>query len=484
MNQKSLRFSARALLASFFVLPSLLCSQAEFDLDDFDLATGDDPIGGRFNVWEPGLNRVFQNISANQSTATYVESEAFEESGNEQLTVTTTSGGFVFTALRYIGDNIEGPANDPLFSLLETYPVIEFEVKNEGAENVSIQLFINTNDGFEYNGIDGSGLVVLPGNTATYRFNLGDDPTYQSLASAWQSGNFDLRIIQSTSSGTPSKVSYDDFRLVEAVEVEGKIVLEDYDNFSGFFDQFNGNNATYSTADHDSDGDEELEIAFSKDGFNMGLSRNLQRGDPWFDDLEQYPGFYFHYANLSDGPVTLGVVLANDGVLEKWPSFGAVSVAAGESGVYAYDLGNDPDFRAAIAVWNGGAGNWMRLRILQSTEDGLLGTVVFDDIEMGPVPPVLMEGTWNDVEIGSVYGYSDVWGYSEFLGTVHFGNLPWVYQHPLGWMYLVGSYTEEGVEGTSYWFYSEDLGYVYTNSTWDGGYQAQNNDWQVGNFLN
>ncbi len=87
-----------------------------------------------------------------------------------------------------------------------------------------------------------------------------------------------------------------------------------------------------------------------------------------------------------------------------------------------------------------------------------------------PPPPVLAPGEWNQTDLGWVFGATVHWGYSPFMGFVHMGSLPWVYQVPWGWLYLAGS-APAVPAGTAYWMYNESLGWIYV---WDrGGGQFQ-----------
>lgn len=477
--------------AAFLTLASVATAQEIYPLDDFDLATGDDPVGGRFNLWEPGVNRVFQNATG---AATYLESEAFGESGNEQMTVTSAAGGYVFTPFRYIGNNLEGPSMDPLYQLLETYPVIEFDVRNNGAASVGIQISINTGDGFEFNVLTGSNLPVAPGTTVTYQFNLGNDATYLALLDAWASDRLDLRILQGTPSGTPSDVTYDNFKLRQAPEPG---TLEDYDTVFGYFDQFNLN-AVYTIEDLDDDGDNEMRIEISNGGFAMGLRRNFsganRADDPLIQALQATPTIEMDYINLSStDPVTIGVVLEQNVVPDEgsdppsysWVAFGTLEVAAGESGHYAFDLMSDPLFAQIITDWVAGEGSTLRFRVLQQTEAGIPSLVAWDNFKLSePLPEEgpLVPGELSLTDIGEVYGYSSFWGYSEFMGTVYLNGSPWVYQAHFGWIYVLSAIAQED-GSTAYWMYQPDLGYMFVRDYLGGFFQYEDSGWMEDNFL-
>lgn len=480
-------------LSCLFLLSLGAASHGEdiYPLDDFDLASGEDPVGGRFDLWEPGVNRLFQNATG---AATYLESEAFGISGNEQMTVSTAAGGYVFTPFRYISDNLEGPSADPFFNLLQTYPVIEFKVRNNGDASVGIQLSINTEDGFTYNVISSSNLPVAPGASATYQFELGNDATYHSLLEGWTSGRFDLRILQGTPGGTPSDVTYDDFKLRVAPE-EG--ILEDYDTFLGFFDQFNPN-AVYTIADINADGDKEMEIDISVGGFAMGLRKTFassnRAADPLIQQLLVTPTFEFDYINRSSTDiVTIGVVLEQNVVPDEgsdpptysWIAFGSVDIEPGAAGHYAHDLMADPVFSQIVTEWLAGSGSTLRFRVLQQTGGGVPSVVAWDNFQLTePLPQgPLVPGEWTLSDIGSVYGYSEVWGYSIFMGTVYMNNLPWIYHTHFGWIYLISAIPQVG-GGTAFWMYNTSLGNIYVIDGYGGFFQWQKNSgWQLDNFL-
>lgn len=466
-----------SLLAS---LPFTGFAQDTFPLDNFDLVTGEDPIGGRYNLWQAGVNRLFQNATG---AATYVEGEALGISGDEQMTVSFPTGSYVHTPFRYIGDEINGPASDPFFALLNTYPVIEFEVVNNGSASVGIGLSINTDDGFEYNVISAANLSVAPGASATYQFNLGNDSTYLALRDAWTAGRFDLRVLQGTPSGTTSDVTYDNFKLREPPP-EG--LLEDYDTVLGFFQQFNGN-AVYTVGDFDADEDNELKIDIQRGGFAMGLRHVFSGSDRANDTLllklQELPEISFDYVNLGDDLVTIGIVLASTDseFLPAWLAFGSVDVEAGESGTYSFNLFSDAEFSSIIEDWIAGSGTNLQFRILQDTEEGVPSIVVWDNITLSEASLPLVPEEWTETVIGDVYGYSGLWGYSPYMGIVYFGNLPWIYQEPFGWMALVGSWSVD--QETYYWFYNDTLGYIYTSDSLEGWFSAQNSAWAWDNFL-
>jgi hypothetical protein len=119
--------------------------------------------------------------------------------------------------------------------------------------------------------------------------------------------------------------------------------------------------------------------------------------------------------------------------------------------------------------------------------------IAFDGfaLDWGPVAEVsVAEGSagltpnqWNLTDLGWVYGYTPEWGYSIFMGTVYMANLPYVYQVDFGWFYMSAAIPISG--GTTYWFYSSSLGWVFVNDTYGGFFQAEFNNpaWSFDNFL-
>jgi hypothetical protein len=103
------------------------------------------------------------------------------------------------------------------------------------------------------------------------------------------------------------------------------------------------------------------------------------------------------------------------------------------------------------------------------------------DLPAGP----LAVNAWNLTQIGWVYGYTPLWGYSVFMGNVYFGDLPWIYQVPFGYLYLANAATVPAAGGgTTYWFYSATLGWVYASDAEGGWFRNESSGWSWNNFLN
>ncbi|MGC9452227.1 MAG: hypothetical protein ACP5I4_12365 [Oceanipulchritudo sp.] len=93
----------------------------------------------------------------------------------------------------------------------------------------------------------------------------------------------------------------------------------------------------------------------------------------------------------------------------------------------------------------------------------------------------LTADAWNDTAIGPVWGYSDNWGWSGFMGNVNFSADPWIHQDPFGYFYPAGSFATG--EGTAYWMYNPDLDWVYAADDKDGLFQSSGNGFDWDNFL-
>jgi hypothetical protein len=95
----------------------------------------------------------------------------------------------------------------------------------------------------------------------------------------------------------------------------------------------------------------------------------------------------------------------------------------------------------------------------------------------------LIPNQWNLTEIGYVYGYTENWGYSIFMGFVYLEAYPWIYQSNFSWLYKLGSSPLDG-GGTSFWFYNSELGNIYVADNEGGWFRSQNTGWAWNNFLN
>jgi hypothetical protein len=92
--------------------------------------------------------------------------------------------------------------------------------------------------------------------------------------------------------------------------------------------------------------------------------------------------------------------------------------------------------------------------------------IVDDSVEAGG----LIVGEFNFTALGYVDGITPDWGYSFVYNYVYVTLDPWFYQFYVGWMYLVDTPSP-----TARWFYSPDpdLGWMYVEDSWNGGYLKQ-----------
>jgi len=164
--------------------------------------------------------------------------------------------------------------------------------------------------------------------------------------------------------------------------------LENFDDLQGFFDPFN-NNVTYTTSDLDSSGDNELRVENPGGGFTMILRRVLQgferEADSFLTLLEENPVLVYSYWNLSEtDAVTLAITVQND-IQDQWITVGSLTVGAGASGTYAFDLGSNEEFSGLIDRWLAGEGSSLVVRITQQTGSGVASVVGYDDFRLEPL---------------------------------------------------------------------------------------------------
>jgi hypothetical protein len=76
----------------------------------------------------------------------------------------------------------------------------------------------------------------------------------------------------------------------------------------------------------------------------------------------------------------------------------------------------------------------------------------------------LTAGEWKQIDFGWVFGLTEDWGISTYMGYVYVADLPYVYQVDLGWMYLVAS------SGSDHYFYTWDRGWILINEAFGGYY--------------
>lgn len=82
----------------------------------------------------------------------------------------------------------------------------------------------------------------------------------------------------------------------------------------------------------------------------------------------------------------------------------------------------------------------------------------------------LTQGEWTQLDFGWVYGETDSWGISTYMGYVYVADLPYVYQVDLGWAYLVAS------NGADHYFYTWDHGWILINEGFGGFYYVYATD--------
>lgn len=169
--------------------------------------------------------------------------------------------------------------------------------------------------------------------------------------------------------------------------LQATYLMDDFDDTTGFFNQFNPN-AVYTAADSDSSGENELQVDVAGGGFAYILRhfmRTEERNtDPFLNALVDNPVFVFSYENLSqtDGVTVLLTIQFEPG--DAWVNVGALSIGPGGKGTYVYDLGNDPDMAASVADWLAGSGTAFGIRIVQQTLAGTPSSVRYDDIRLEP----------------------------------------------------------------------------------------------------
>lgn len=91
-------------------------------------------------------------------------------------------------------------------------------------------------------------------------------------------------------------------------------------------------------------------------------------------------------------------------------------------------------------------------------------------------------GEWNDSSVGPVWGYSSDWGWSAFMGPLNVAADPWIYQHPFGYLYPLGSFEMKPGE-TGYWMYSGDLEWIFSSDQGGGLFQSSSTGFDWDNFL-
>jgi hypothetical protein len=194
--------------------------------------------------------------------------------------------------------------------------------------------------------------------------------------------------------------------LVLATASAVAVDLDNFDDLQGYFDPFN-QNVTYTTADLDASGDNELQIDNPGGGFTMVLRRVLQgferEADPFLALLEENPVLVYNYWNLSEtDAVTLAITVQND-ILDEWITIGGLAVSAGASGTYAFALGTNEAFSGLIDRWLAGEGTSCVVRITQQTGSGVASSVGYDDFSLQPA-------SYFDVDSLVIDNFDDITG--------------------------------------------------------------------------
>lgn len=99
----------------------------------------------------------------------------------------------------------------------------------------------------------------------------------------------------------------------------------------------------------------------------------------------------------------------------------------------------------------------------------LFGTMVLT-AGGGDEPGILTPGEWTQIDFGWVFGVTDDWGISTYMGYVYVADFPYVHQVDLGWMYLVSS------SGNDHYFYTWDKGWILINEGFGGYYYIYSTD--------
>lgn len=103
-------------------------------------------------------------------------------------------------------------------------------------------------------------------------------------------------------------------------------------------------------------------------------------------------------------------------------------------------------------------------------------TITVTDVDpenSGPNLHKLEVGAWNQLAFSWVYGISDAWGVSNYMGSLYLSYYPtYVYQNDIGWLLYAG-----GSDGVAY-FYSYTLGWILTGESYETYYYIYaNNTW-------
>lgn len=330
----------------------------------------------------------------------------FDTDGDNELKADIATGGFKQVLRKSLQS--ADRANDPLLLEINATGIFAFDYENASAtDGVTMGLYIASDlpvTGF----VTVDSIFVAPSASGTFSVNLLENTVWQDAITEWLTGAgsfLQIRILQTTTSGTASSMIYDDFRLITP---PAPGTLEDYDTLFGYFQQNWNPNATYAEGDFNTDGDNELKIDIPAGGYQMGLRRAFQASDrandPFLLAIQANPYFSYEYENLSGTEdVTIAVVLrtnwlANDQV------FGQITVPAGGSGTLGVDLlsdstvaGSGLSFSDVIDQWVTGSGSSLQFRLLQFGPSGVLSSMLYDNLRLSEVPPTVLEN-YDDID--------------------------------------------------------------------------------------
>jgi hypothetical protein len=207
----------RPFVTPFIAIACLPLGLAALTLENYDLKAGADPLGGSYSFWSE-TTRFFSNAAGAGGNAVYVESDA-DGDGDEEMEVFLP--GPSQRVFQYFNDTVNGPAEDPFYGKLETYPVFAFDYRNLSEHAVSVRLSIETGVIADL-ALAGTQWTFAPGQVGTYSVNLAANADLDRLISTWNGGPLRFGLVQEGEGGQSSRILYDNFRLLEP----GTIVTE------------------------------------------------------------------------------------------------------------------------------------------------------------------------------------------------------------------------------------------------------------------
>lgn len=202
----------RSRLCPLIVLLSFSAGLEAIVLEDYDVRTGGDPVGGSYAFWTSST-RFFSNAAAAGSGSVYREHDA-DGDGDEEMDVLVPGGAQ--PVFRYFNDTVNGPSQDPFYRELGTTPVFAFDYENLSGHSVSVRLSIQTANNADIP-LGGAEWTLSAGTSGSCSVNLEANPDLDRLLSSWTGGPLRFGLIQEGEGGLSSRILYDDFRLVEGV---------------------------------------------------------------------------------------------------------------------------------------------------------------------------------------------------------------------------------------------------------------------------